>query len=121
MLALLIDENFNHRILRGLNRRIPHLDYVVAQAAGLKGVQDPPLLAWAAGQGRILVTHDLKSIPKHAYDRVRVGHSMAGVIAVPDNLPIGLAIEDLALLVQCAQPAELDNRIFYLPIESASA
>jgi hypothetical protein len=117
MLALLIDENLNHRILRGLNRRIPHLDYAVAQAAGLKGVQDPPLLAWAASHGRILVTHDLRSIPKHAYERIRAGHSMAGVIAVPDTLPIGQAIEDLELLVQCAQPAELENRVFYLPIE----
>jgi hypothetical protein len=30
MLALFIDENLNHRILRGLIRAIPHLDYTVA-------------------------------------------------------------------------------------------
>ena len=66
MLALLIDENFNQRILRGLKRAIPHLDSVLAQSAGLQGVHDPPLLAWAAAQHRILVTHDVNTIPKHA-------------------------------------------------------
>lgn len=121
MLPLLIDENLNHRILRGLKRTIPHLDYVVAQAAGLKGLKDPPLLAWAAERGRILVTHDLKTIPKHAYERARAGQSMPGVIAVPDSMPIGQAIEDLALLVECSPPAELENLVFYLPIGSVPA
>ena len=116
MLALLIDENLNHRILRGLKRAIPHLDCVVAQDAGLKGMPDPPLLAWATGQHRILVTHDLRTIPKHAYERVRAGQSMPGVIAVPDTLPIGQAIEELALLAECSAPGELQNLVIYLPL-----
>lgn len=116
MLALLIDENFNHRILRGLQRTIPHLNCVVAQGAGLKGVQDPPLLSWAADQNRILVTHDLRTIPKHAYERVKSGQFMPGVIAVPDSLPIGQVIEELTLLTECSQPHELENLVFYLPI-----
>lgn len=116
MLSLLIDENLNHRILRGLKRIVPHLDYVVVQSAGLKGVQDPPVLGWAAEQRRILVTHDLKTIPKFAYERVRNGHPMPGVVAVPDSLPIGQAIEELAVLVECSQPGEFENLVFYLPI-----
>lgn len=116
MLALLIDENLNQRILRGLKRAVPHLDYAVAQNVGLKGVSDSALLEWAAAQNRILVTHDLKTIPKHAYDRVRAGQAMPGVIAVPDTLPIGHAIEDLAVIVECSQSAELRNLILYLPL-----
>lgn len=34
LLRLLIDENLDHRILRGLKLRLPRLDYVVAQVAG---------------------------------------------------------------------------------------
>jgi hypothetical protein len=116
MLALLIDENFNQRILRGLRRAAPYPDYVVAQNIGLKGVPDPVVLARAAADGRVLVTHDVKTIPKHAYERVKAGQPMPGVIAVPDTMPIGAAIEDLVLVVECCQPAELDTRVFYLPL-----
>ncbi len=62
-MRLLIDENFNHRILRGLLLRFPALDHVIAQNTELKGVQDTSLLAWAAEQNRILITHDIKTIP----------------------------------------------------------
>ena len=31
MIRLLIDENFNHRIPRGLKRRLPSLDYLLVQ------------------------------------------------------------------------------------------
>jgi predicted nuclease of predicted toxin-antitoxin system len=68
MIALLIDENLNQRILRGLQRVVPHMDFVIAQAAGLRRVEDPPLLEAAAAQKRIVLTHDLKTIPKFAYE-----------------------------------------------------
>ena len=115
MLALLIDENLNHRILRGLLRSVPHMDYTLV-AAGLKGADDPAVLELAAGQGRIFVTHDLRTVPKHAYERVKAGLPMTGVIAVPDDLPIGRAIADLGLLVECATAAELQSLVVYLPL-----
>jgi len=39
MLSLLIDENLNHRILRGLKRTVPHLDYVAGLAEGHAGIE----------------------------------------------------------------------------------
>jgi len=116
MLRLLTDENFNHRILRGLCRVVPHLDCMTAQAAGLKGVPDLDLLDWAAHEGRVLVTHDLKTIPKHAYERVRTGQRMPGVVALPKSMRIGQAIDDLRLLVECCDPSELENLVIYLPL-----
>jgi predicted nuclease of predicted toxin-antitoxin system len=91
-MQILIDENFNHRILRGLIIRLPKLDHVVAQNTGLQGVEDSSLLVWAAEQDRILVTHDIKTIPKYAYERVVAGQSMPGVIVVPEAFDIGEAI-----------------------------
>ena len=43
MLRLLIDENLDQRILRGLKLQFPHLEYIVVQETGLKGLKDPPL------------------------------------------------------------------------------
>lgn len=116
MLTLLIDENLNHRVLRGLLRTLPHLNYTLAAAAGLKGADDPAVLQLAAGQNRIFVTHDLRTVPKHAYERVKAGLPMAGVVAIPDDLPIGRAIADLRPLVECATAAELQSRVVYLPL-----
>jgi hypothetical protein len=116
MVALLIDENLNHRILRGLLRTIPHLDYALAAVVGLKGANDPAVLAFAAKGNQVLLTHDLRTIPKHAYKRVEAGLPMPGVIAVPDDLPIGRVIEDLAIIVECAAPAEIQSLVLYLPL-----
>lgn len=117
MLALLIDENLNHRILRGLLRSVPHLDFrLLAAISGLRGAQDPIVLGRAATQARVPVTHDLRTVPKHAYERVKAGLPMTGVIAVPDSLAIGPAIEDLAILAECAEPPEIESRVVYLPL-----
>jgi predicted nuclease of predicted toxin-antitoxin system len=63
VLSILLDENFNQRILRDLKRRLPNLDYSVVQKSGLSGASDANVLAWAAEQNRVLVTHDLKTVP----------------------------------------------------------
>ena len=83
--------------------------------AGLKGADDPTVLELAARENRLLATHDLRTIPKHAYERVKAGLVMPGVIAIPDNLPIGRVIEDLAVVVECAAP-ELQSLVIYLPL-----
>ena len=67
MLHLLIDENLDHRILRGLRLRLPYLDFVDVQDTDFRGLKDPPLLAWAAEHNRILVTHDPEN-----YSQVRI-------------------------------------------------
>jgi len=116
MLRLLIDENFNQRILRGLRLRIPTLDYEIVQETAMQGMQDPPLLREAAVLHRVLVTHDLKTVPRHAYARVAAGEPMPGIIAVPDDLPIGQAIEQLYIVVECAEENDLENQVLYLPL-----
>jgi hypothetical protein len=76
MLSLLIDENLNHRILRGLLRSVPQLDYVLISAAGLKGADDPAILELASREQRVIITHDLRTIPKYAYERIKSGMSL---------------------------------------------
>ena len=116
MLRLLIDENFNQRILRGLRLRVPALDVVVVQETVMQGLHDPLLLHEAAVLQRVLVTHDLKTIPRYAYARVAAGDPMPGIIALPDDLPIGQAIEQLYTVVECIEEHELANQVLYLPL-----
>ncbi len=70
MLLLLADENFNNDIVRGLSRRKPDIDILRLQDIGLSGASDPTVLEWAAKENRVLLTHDVTTITKHAYERV---------------------------------------------------
>jgi predicted nuclease of predicted toxin-antitoxin system len=62
MLRLAADENFNADIVRGLLRRLPDLDIVRVQDAGLSGADDTAVLEWAAREGRIVLTHDVSGL-----------------------------------------------------------
>ncbi len=68
MLSLLSDENFNGDIVRGLLLRQPNFDLLRVQDVGLREVDDPEILAWAARNERILLTHDRATMPNFAYD-----------------------------------------------------
>jgi hypothetical protein len=87
VLSILFDENVNRRIIRGLESRPPDLDSVTVQQIGLGGRPDPEILEWAAANRRILVTHGLRTMPRHAAERVRAGQEMPGVSGVPKRLP----------------------------------
>ncbi len=115
MLSFASDENFNNDIVRGLLRRKPELDIVRVQDEGLSGRDDPAILEWAASEGRILLTHDSTTMIDYAYDRVRVGKSMPGVIEVPDDVPIGKAIEDILLIAETSRTGEWEGLVIYLP------
>lgn len=56
------DENFNRRIVVGLQRRIANIDVVRVQDVGLRSADDPAVLQWAADHGRVLLTHDAKTM-----------------------------------------------------------
>ncbi|MCI0388905.1 MAG: DUF5615 family PIN-like protein, partial [Acidobacteria bacterium] len=83
----MFDENFDHRILRGLVSQLPDLDFVVVQYTEFRGAGDPQLLARAAEQNRILITHDLKTIPKSVSNCVYGRHG----VGLVSNLPTALA------------------------------
>ena len=116
MLKLVSDENFDGDILRGLYRRRPDVDIVRVQDVGLSGVADPDILAWAAAEGRILLTHDRDTMPRFAYDRVRAGLPMPGVFLVSDLIPVGQAIDEILLAVDCLSPEECKDFVRFFPL-----
>ena len=82
MLKLACDENLNNNILRGLFRKRSDLDIVRIQDAGLIGADDPTVLEWAARENRVLLTHDVATITRYAYERLDAGHAMPGVFEI---------------------------------------
>lgn len=116
MLRLAADENFNANIVRGLLRRNPALDIVRVQDAGLSGADDPSILEWAAREGRVVITHDVSTLARHALGRVVTGRPMPGVFEVKSVAPIGQAIDDLLLLAECSRDGEWEGQVRFLPL-----
>ena len=116
MLAIAADENFDNDIIRGLKRSKPDLDIVRVQDAGLSGADDPVVLEWAAQEGRVLLTHDVATITRYAYERVAAGQPMPGVFEVSPSVPISTAIEDIILLAECSLDGEWEGQVRYLPL-----
>jgi hypothetical protein len=116
VLRLAADENFDNDVLHGLLLRNPALDIVRVQDVGLAGAVDPIVLEWAAKEGRILLTHDVKTMPRHAYQRVAAGQPMPGVFEVGHSVSIAQAIEDLLLLAEYSQDGEWEGKVLYLPL-----
>ncbi len=116
MLRFVADENFNGRIVRGLQRALPELDFIRIQDTELAGAGDPEILEWAAKEERIVLTHDVMTVTGFAYDRVREGRPMPGVVEVPTTMAIGLAIREIELLAIAGRPEDLDRQVRYLPL-----
>ena len=93
MLAFLADENFDGDIIAGVRRRCPEIDIVRVQDVGLTRAVDPVILAWAAEAGRLLLTHDVATVTRDAYERTGAGLPMPGVVEVPWLLPVGGAAQ----------------------------
>jgi hypothetical protein len=116
MLRLAADENLTNGIIRGLARHGVQADVVRVQDAGLLGADDSRVLAWTAAEGRVLVTHDGRTVPHYANQRLDAGLPMPGVFIVPRSLSVGQATENLLLLCECSSAAEWEGIVLYLPL-----
>lgn len=100
----LADADLNKAIVSGVLRREPFIDFLTAHAAGLRKMKDPEVLALAAGQQRVLVSHNVGTMPAHFRAFRNSGKHSAGVFLVPQMLEVGTAIEEL-LLIRLASEA----------------
>ena len=116
MIAFVADENFNHRIVKGLRRVISSIDIVRVQDIGLRTASDEVVLDWAAANERILLTHDVATIPHVAALRLAGGLAMPGIIIVPRHLPIGSAIDEISVVAECVTAEQIAGQIEYVPL-----
>lgn len=114
MLRLVTDENFDGRVLRGLLARLPNLDVVRVQDVGLSGAPDPAILGFAAGERRVLLTQDVRTMTVFAGERLAAGQPMGGVVLVPQVDSVGRVIEALQELVETREAADIEGLILYL-------
>jgi hypothetical protein len=109
------DADFNQIIVNAIIRLKSELDIRTATSANLAGLKDLEVLALAATEGRVLLTHDHSTMPKHFAKFIQKVAS-PGVIVVPQSLQIRDVVDDLILIWTATQSDEWLNRIGYLPI-----
>lgn len=116
VVTILFDEDFNGRIIRGVRRRSITLDTVTAAEAALSSADDAQVLEWAADNGRLVVSHDRRTMRPTAERRLAAGLPMNGLILVRQDYLIGQAIEELVLIGEASAAEEWSNVIAYLPL-----
>ncbi len=116
MLRFIADENFDNDVIHGLMSRKPDIDIIRVQDVGLLTADDPTILAFAAQEGRLLLTQDIKTVPGYAYARVRNGQPMPGFVAIGRGIPIGDAVDDILLLAEGSREGEWEGQVVYLPL-----
>ena len=90
-----------------------------AQELGLREAPDPDLLEYARRHDRILLTHDVNTMPQHFNDlllRLPNGEHSPGVMLIPQLLSIGDAIEALLTVWACSTHEEWRDQFTYLPL-----
>jgi Domain of unknown function (DUF5615) len=115
-MRLLTDENFHGDVLAALRRSTPDLDIVRVQDTEVYQAPDPIVLEWAAREDRVLLTHDVNTMTKYAYERVQAGLPMPGVIEVRNRLSIGQTAEEILVVLLAGKPSELADKISYVPM-----
>jgi hypothetical protein len=108
------DNDLRKAIVRGAVRREPQMNFRTAQSARLDGVSDREVLAFAADEGRILVSHDFQTMPKY-FRQFTNGRRSPGVLLSRQDLPVGEAIEILLLIWEASNADEWVNRLCLAP------
>jgi hypothetical protein len=90
------DNDLDQRIIDAVARLVPEIDFKTAPEAGFHtGTLDPEILHLAAEDQRILVSHDLRTLPQHFGEFIQQCVS-PGVIIIRQEV----AIRDAALWLQ---------------------
>lgn len=109
------DADLNQIIVKASRRAVPEMDFQTAAEAELIGVSDPEVLATADQLGRVLVTHDRRTIPEYFAERLATTSS-SGVIVVPQSMAVRAVVDDLILIWLASEAEEWINRIRVLPL-----
>ncbi len=111
----LADADLNQKIVLGLLRREPAIDFQTASQGDVIGRPDLEVLAIAARENRILISHDRGTMPAH-FTRFTETQSSPGLILVSQEIDIGTAIEDLLLIWAESTLEEWRDKIGFVPL-----
>ena len=114
-IRFLADADLDYAIVQGVRRREPSIDFKSANDAGLEGLPDDKVLEIAAGEGRVLVSHDKRTMPVHFAARIRLGLRSPGVLLAVPRATVGEVVDSLLIVWSSSRVEEWGDQIHYLP------
>ena len=109
------DADIRQRIVRAVRLREPAIDFASAADSKIVGIPDPEVLEIAAGLGRILISHDRRTMVDHFRTRMEQGKSSPGVFLLSQFAPIGPVLDALVIVWAASEAPEWANQLRYLP------
>lgn len=109
------DADLNEDIINGVRRREPTIDFRTASEASLQGLHDTIVLELAARTGRILVSHDRKTMPRY-FGRLIETTMSPGLFIVSQKADPLIAVEELILIWAASDAEEWVNRVCVVPL-----
>jgi hypothetical protein len=108
------DSDLNEDIVTGVLRRQRQVDFRTANVAGLRFLSDLEVLTQATRDGRVLVSHDRRTMPA-AFARFLNSNSSAGLVIVSQKTDLLTAIDGLLLVWTASEAEEWTNQLFTIP------
>ncbi|HEV3006782.1 MAG TPA: DUF5615 family PIN-like protein, partial [Pirellulales bacterium] len=96
--------------------REPLAECMRVRDLGIDTRSDTEILAHAATEGFIVLSHDVNTMTAAAYARVAAGEPMGGLLLVHQRNAVGPIIEDLVLIAVASEADEWTNQVRYLPL-----
>jgi predicted nuclease of predicted toxin-antitoxin system len=110
-IRFLADENLRKRLVLGVRRIQPAIYILTASEAGILGMPDPDVLIFAAQEGRVLISHDIQTMPIHFGTHLAQQRQSAGVIIIAQLMPLRQAIDTIHIVWQASTAEEWIDKI----------
>ena len=109
------DADLNEDIVKGVLRREPGIDFRTAGAADFRHLSDLEVLMIAARDGRVLISHDRRTMPQAFAGFVRQNVS-PGVLIVSQKTDLLSAIEGVLLVWAASEAEDWKNVLSTIPV-----
>ncbi len=109
------DADLNEDVVTGVRRRAPEIDFQTSHEAQLGNMKDPEVLVSAADAGRILVTHDRRTMPIY-FGKFIESRQSPGMFIVSQHADMLSVIEELILIWAASEAEEYVNSIRTVPL-----
>jgi predicted nuclease of predicted toxin-antitoxin system len=76
----LADHDLNDAVVDGVLRRGPAIEFIRARDVGIADRPESAVLAFAADNGWLIVSHDVNTMPNHGYARLAAGQPLRGLL-----------------------------------------
>jgi hypothetical protein len=116
-LRFLADHDLNEHIVAGVQRQEPVVEFLRVRDLGMSTRPDSEILAYAASEGLLVVSHDVNTMPAAAYARLAAGESFAGLFMISQLSPIAPIIDSLVMIWAASEFEEWKEEVVFLPFQ----